>query len=580
MLATTGDDGAARVWNPTSGEELWTFQGDDGGVVFGPSFSPDGSRLAASWASEGVVRVMDLATGDIIVEIESEGAALSTAFSPDGERIALDGDLPIALVVDADSGEELFTLEGHESRVEAVQWSPDGRWIATGSLDSTVRIWEAETGNPRFTLVGHTGPVVALDWSQDATRLASASDDGTARVSEIAGEDVVRELFAFSAQDTRSGLNGVAFSPDGNRVMAGDWSITAVKVWDASPTGGDEWVNVAGAQYLEEVPVGTADFAPDNRGLVVNSGGGAVSISDIATGDRLVTIGPHSGDDNDAQWLDLSGDGQLLATTGWGRPVNVWDASTGEHRFSVVADSWYQWGLDWSHDSELLAIVRNIGERGDVVIVDRSGAQVAELREDPDVNFQSVSFSPDGRLLATTRVSALRHDPTILSVRIWDWQRGEIVRTIDTPATNAVFDPTGTRIATSRQVEGIAEVWDAESGEKVATLAGHTGLILDIAFSHDGSRVATASADGTVRLWDPETGAQLLVLRGHDSPVGSVVFSPDDSKVASVGGDGIVRVWALDLDDLIAIANDRLTRGFTDDECRQYLHLERCRQTT
>ena len=46
--------------------------------------------------------------------------------------------------------------------------------------------------------------------------------------------------------------------------------------------------------------------------------------------------------------------------------------------------------------------------------------------------------------------------------------------------------------------------------------------------------------------------------------------------LASIGDDGIARVWALDLDDLIAIANDRLTRGFSEDECRQYLHLERC----
>ena len=56
-----------------------------------------------------------------------------------------------------------------------------------------------------------------------------------------------------------------------------------------------------------------------------------------------------------------------------------------------------------------------------------------------------------------------------------------------------------------------------------------------------------------------------------------VVFSPDGSKLASIcEADGLVRVWALDLDDLITIATDRLTRTLDDDECRQYLHLERC----
>jgi hypothetical protein len=46
--------------------------------------------------------------------------------------------------------------------------------------------------------------------------------------------------------------------------------------------------------------------------------------------------------------------------------------------------------------------------------------------------------------------------------------------------------------------------------------------------------------------------------------------------LASQTDDGVVHLWALDLDDLIAIANDRLTRQLSDDECRQYLHLESC----
>ena len=54
-----------------------------------------------------------------------------------------------------------------------------------------------------------------------------------------------------------------------------------------------------------------------------------------------------------------------------------------------------------------------------------------------------------------------------------------------------------------------------------------------------------------------------------------VVFSPDGSKLASAGP-GLVRVWALDLDDLIAIADTKVTRTLTDEECRQYLHVARC----
>jgi WD40 repeat protein len=79
-----------------------------------------------------------------------------------------------------------------------------------------------------------------------------------------------------------------------------------------------------------------------------------------------------------------------------------------------------------------------------------------------------------------------------------------------------------------------------------------------------------------VRIWDPSSGEQLLVLRGHYSAVFSVAFSPDGSRLASVGGEGVVRVWALDLNDLVEIAEREVTRALTDEECQQYLHLQRC----
>ena len=99
---------------------------------------------------------------------------------------------------------------------------------------------------------------------------------------------------------------------------------------------------------------------------------------------------------------------------------------------------------------------------------------------------------------------------------------------------------------------------------------------MDTEFSPDGSLIATSGSDATVRIWDGASGAPRVVLRGHESGVGSVTFSPDGSKVASIGADGVVRVWALDRDDLVEIAERKVTRTLTDAECRQYLHVDAC----
>jgi len=79
-----------------------------------------------------------------------------------------------------------------------------------------------------------------------------------------------------------------------------------------------------------------------------------------------------------------------------------------------------------------------------------------------------------------------------------------------------------------------------------------------------------------VRLWDTASGQERLNLALHTDGVISVGFSPDGSRLVSGGWDGTVRVYALRLEDLVALARQRLTRSLTDEECRRYLHVDAC----
>ena len=100
--------------------------------------------------------------------------------------------------------------------------------------------------------------------------------------------------------------------------------------------------------------------------------------------------------------------------------------------------------------------------------------------------------------------------------------------------------------------------------------------MLNIAYSPDGSRIATTSVDGTARLWDATTGAEQLALTGHTGQIASLAYSPDGTQLATGGTDGTVRVYALRPDDLVKIAQSRITRSLTKAECQKYLHMEEC----
>ena len=69
---------------------------------------------------------------------------------------------------------------------------------------------------------------------------------------------------------------------------------------------------------------------------------------------------------------------------------------------------------------------------------------------------------------------------------------------------------------------------------EVRTLEGHAHSVLAVAFSPDGRRLASGSADRTVKIWDSATGKELFTLNGHvDGPIVSVAFSPDGRRVAA-----------------------------------------------
>ena len=119
-------------------------------------------------------------------------------------------------------------------------------------------------------------------------------------------------------------------------------------------------------------------------------------------------------------------------------------------------------------------------------------------------------------------------------------------------------------------------MWNVTTGTKLFDLAGHTGTVPDIAFSADGTRIATVSTDTTAKVWDAATGIQLLTLKGHTQEVYALAFSPDGTRLTTVSYDGTIRVWALRLEDLVQIARSRLTRELTADECLMYLHVNTC----
>jgi WD40 repeat protein/DNA-binding SARP family transcriptional activator len=541
-LATASYDETVRVWDATAGKTMLTLPVRSGGWFTGSGvlFSPGGEYLITA-DHDRVVTVWDLATGDALQALAGGGAPL--AISPDGKLLALvtPGDRDSAVVWDLEAslasgtGQALITDIDHTNIIQDMAFSPDGTRLATGGQDLSARIWTlgAERAHESLTLAGHTAVVWSLAFSPDGRSLATSSYDGTARI------------------------------------------------WDISASGNQEILTMDGHfDWLRRVA-----YSPDGARLATTDGDGHGVILDAVSGKTLLTFPHPTGAVREAAF---SPDGTRLATAGEDNTARVWDALNGRELLTLTghAEAPPVGGMyagiptvAFSPDGRLLA---SGGADGQAILWDaETGERVLALQVHPDgIGATRVAWSPDGTRLAAAsdaRLVAGKPAGGEPLVKVWDTASGQALYTLTGLPNRAwalAFSPDGSKLAVGAEANFV-KVYDAATGEESRSLAGHSGGVYSVAFSPDGALLATGGHDPP-KLWDLATGQEGVTLQGHTGDVEGLAFSPDGTRLASSSVDGTTRVYTLDVDELVALAQSRLTRWFTLAECQQYLHLDEC----
>ena len=131
------------------------------------------------------------------------------------------------------------------------------------------------------------------------------------------------------------------------------------------------------------------------------------------------------------------------------------------------------------------------------------------------------------------------------------------------------WSPDGKQILTG-SLDFTAKVWNAQTGQEVFDLIGHSNVINSVAWSLSGQRILTGDMSNIARAWDAQTGQELMTLTGHDHWVSSVSWMPEGKWIATGGKYGLVQVYTTDIDELLQIAESRVTRQLTAEEKETY----------
>ncbi len=284
-----------------------------------------------------------------------------------------------------------------------------------------------------------TGGVIhQLAYSQDGSLLGATSINGSAWLFDTETGAVVQVLSGHAA-----GVIGIAFHPDGSTVATAASDGTA-RLWDVA-TGTELAVLRHRDAPSADDPnfVFRITFTPDGELLVTTHSDGTVRLWDSSTGSPVRTLTGHSG------WsigVAVAPDGTTVASGGDDNTVRLWDVSTGEPGSFLL------------------------GHEGDV---------------------GGLAFNGDGSILASAGTDG--------TVRLWDPATGDLIRTLVDPAPGpafaVAFSSEGYLASTSM---GDVQIWDPATGANLQSLPGYEGDAYGLAFSPDGTRLATVDALGRI----------------------------------------------------------------------------------
>ena len=139
--------------------------------------------------------------------------------------------------------------------------------------------------------------------------------------------------------------------------------------------------------------------------------------------------------------------------------------------------------------------------------------------------------------------------PAGLAGQVHVWDAAGNARPVLTGHSDSIyglaFSPDGTLLATS-SYDKLIKLWEVETGRELRTLKHHTMAVYQVAFSPDGRTLASVGADQTVKLWDVATGQRLVTLTEATKGLNAVVFHPNGREVLAAGIDKMLRVWDWD----------------------------------
>ncbi len=458
------------------------------------------------------------------VRFRHPGSVRAAAFSPDGKFIAASSDgLNTIILWERATGRKIreITVTGLPPLMAQLRFSPDGNRLY-GSLthcrDMRMYAWDIWTGmDPKDVPPRPVGSNV-LGFSPDAQEVILLDRKG-----EIVRWDIDKgkERGCYSKPDHATGIATLV----GDRVLVPRFDGQTVGMWDAADK---KQLWSAKMTRDKNYPILPINFSPDGKLFGFEAPERVISVHESVSGKLVRQL--KADVDMIYHSVSISPDGRTVAASNRDGSLRLWDLESGQERLKPAPQLGYI-QVFFAPDSKTFATSGS----GAVELWDRASGKRVTASQGLISHVSSLSFSPDGRIAATSSWSG-----SYPVVQLWDVQTGRALRSFNTPSVEntleATFSPDGSLLAAvGWAAKEQVWIWDIRTGRQLHALGGHKGRCTCVAFSPDGKRLVsgdryynrTGQQEGRLCIWDVESGKRLREIRGTNGDIRRVLFTPD-----------------------------------------------------
>ncbi|EPQ27010.1 uncharacterized protein PFL1_05294 [Pseudozyma flocculosa PF-1] len=326
LLATGSWSGSLKLWNIPSASERATLRAHSdkvGGVAWHPKATigqSSGAVNLVTGAADATVCLWSLDSDRPLATLKGhEGRVARTAFHPTGAYVASAAFDGTWRLWDVESAECLLIQEGHSKEVYSVEFQDDGALIASGGLDAIGRVWDTRTGRTAMVLDGHVKEILSIDFAPNGHQVATASGDDTVRIWDMRA---LKSIYTIPAH--KSSVADVRFFRSQRERRAAPWlppspsPATNATVDVEMSEGPAEAGGGGGTNGEGEDPVSRSGSYLATAGY-----DGLVKVWSADDWQLLKTL---KGDGGRVMSVDISSDGEYIASGEWSRTFKLWGA--------------------------------------------------------------------------------------------------------------------------------------------------------------------------------------------------------------------------------------------------------------